>query len=187
MEIPNWFAQTAEPYFRRHLSGKQGMSCLQIGAFAGHATEWLVRDLPNCTVTDVDPWTGSDEDEHRALNWQSVIDAYFDRLLNEIDEQRVLVRRMTSAEFFLRESHDNEYDFIYVDGDHRAQSVLFDAVSAWELLKVGGIMAFDDYEWNGPSDPVLCPKLAIDSFLACYRDRLEVIDRGIQVWVRKRS
>ena len=41
-------------------------------------------------------------------------------------------------------------------------------------------------EAHGPSDPVLCPKLAIDSFLACYRDRLEVIDRGIQVWVRKR-
>lgn len=186
MEIPNWFAQTAEPYFRRHLSGKQGMSCLQIGAFAGHATEWLHEQ--GFTVLDVDTWTGSDENEHRSLDWSRVKREY-DRRVYVAQCRGDVTSVMTTSKTFFKFKLRGEprYDFIYIDGDHRAQSVLFDAVHAWELLKVGGLMAFDDYEWNGPSDPVLCPKLAIDSFLACYRDRLEVIDRGVQVWVRKQG
>ena len=185
MQIPNWFAQTAQPYFERHLAGERGLGVLQIGAFAGHATEWLLKNVPGCWVTDVDPWTGSGEVEHEALDWALVKAAYDSRILPW--RAAVASHRMTSAEFFSsRPPKKAMYDFVYIDGDHRAASVLFDAVHAWEYLRPEGLMAFDDYEWNGPSDPVLCPKLAIESFLACYRDRLEVIDRGIQVWVRKR-
>jgi hypothetical protein len=34
------------------------------------------------------------------------------------------------------------------DGSHRARDVLEDAVLSWPLLKVGGIMLFDDYLWQ---------------------------------------
>ncbi|MFK7974058.1 MAG: hypothetical protein AB8B66_04285 [Rickettsiaceae bacterium] len=43
---------------------------------------------------------------------------------------------------------------------------MFDIVSAWELLKVGGIMIMDDYLWKGYPEARLTPKPAIDGFLS---------------------
>jgi predicted O-methyltransferase YrrM len=40
------------------------------------------------------------------------------------------------------------YDFIYVDGDHTAYGVIKDAIASYECLNVGGIIAFDDYQWS---------------------------------------
>ena len=34
-----------------------------------------------------------------------------------------------------------------MDGSHHARDVLQDAVLAWGLLRPGGYMIFDDYEW----------------------------------------
>jgi len=62
---------------------------------------------------------------------------------------------------------------------------LSDSVLSWDLLKVGGVMAFDDYEWTHPDGDKYAPKLAIDSFLNVYSPYLEEINRGWQIWVRK--
>lgn len=40
------------------------------------------------------------------------------------------------------------FDLIYIDGSHMRLDVLTDAVMAWQLLRVHGILVFDDYEWN---------------------------------------
>ena len=96
---------------------------------------------------------------------------------------------MTSAEFFSSEEAYAEcYDFIYIDGDHRAAAVRDDAVAAWRHLPVGGLIAFDDYEWpEAPADPTQSPRLAIDAFLAVYADKIEVLEIGIQVWIKKKE
>ena len=77
------------------------------------------------------------------------------------------------------------FDFIYLDGSHEAPDVLSDAVQAWPLLKVGGLLAFDDYEWNYFSEPERCPKLAIDAFLAVMNNCYRVLDKTYQVWLEK--
>lgn len=46
----------------------------------------------------------------------------------------------------------NAFDFYYVDGSHVAPDVMADAVLGWRLLKPGGIMVFDDYEWGAYRD-----------------------------------
>ena len=38
------------------------------------------------------------------------------------------------------------YSIIYVDGSHWSKDVLQDTVLAWGLLRVGGVMIFDDYQ-----------------------------------------
>ena len=37
-----------------------------------------------------------------------------------------------------------KYDIIYIDGSHEARDVLEDAVLAYRLLKIGGLLIFDD-------------------------------------------
>ena len=48
------------------------------------------------------------------------------------------------------------FDLIYIDGSHTAADVLTDAVLAFQLLRVGGVMIFDDYLWS------MEPALSVD-------------------------
>lgn len=82
------------------------------------------------------------------------------------------------------------FDFIYIDGSHQAPDVLADAVLAFRLLRVGGVMAFDDYLWaeNLPygKDPIRSPKLAIDAFTNIYTRKLTVLSAPLyQLYMQK--
>ena len=71
------------------------------------------------------------------------------------------------------------FDMVYIDGSHRAPEVLTDAVMSFHLLKIGGIMIFDDYLWHmeaaGAQNPLNMPKPAIDAFLNIFMQKMQVI------------
>lgn len=78
------------------------------------------------------------------------------------------------------------FDFAYIDGDHHAAAVLRDSVLAWELLKPGGVLIWDDYGWTVMPDMVDRPMIAIESFLQCYAPHLQRLEpRGWQAAVAK--
>ncbi len=85
----------------------------------------------------------------------------------------------------LRKLPLNAFDFVYVDGSHRASNVLEDAVLSFRLLKVGGIMIFDDYGWGNHRGTLLHPKPGIDAFLEVYADQLVVLRKEYQVAIKK--
>lgn len=81
-------------------------------------------------------------------------------------------------------------DLIYIDGSHLPKHILEDAVISWKLLKVGGVMVFDDYEWglNGELDDK--PKTGIDAFRFGYQKHYELLDdfnkiNSYQLYVQK--
>lgn len=65
-----------------------------------------------------------------------------------------------------------------MDGSHLAPDVLSDAVLAWNLLKPGGILAFDDYEWKCGGTPLHCPQAGIDAFASVYGPNLHLLRDG---------
>jgi predicted O-methyltransferase YrrM len=71
------------------------------------------------------------------------------------------------------------FDLIYVDGSHTAPDVLSDAVLAFQLLRVGGVMIFDDYLWTMETqryvDPLNLPKTAIDAFTMIFMRKARVL------------
>ncbi len=77
------------------------------------------------------------------------------------------------------------FDIIYIDGCHLALNVLFDAVSAWLLLKPGGLLIFDDYLWETGKPPSQRPQLAIDLFLEFLHGRYDLVSKAYQVILRK--
>ena len=97
------------------------------------------------------------------------------------------------SQLTLRSLPLGSFDIIYIDGSHAKNDVLEDAVLSWRLLKEGGVLIFDDYMWAGHSfnktsnDPVECPKLAIDPFVQCFDEHLEVIHNSRQLIVKKLS
>lgn len=63
-----------------------------------------------------------------------------------------------------------------------AENVLTDAVMSWPLLKVGGVIAFDDYEW-GDGRTLKAPKQAIDAFGHLFAPRLGLLrGGGRKIW-----
>jgi hypothetical protein len=187
VNYPNWFAQTAQYNFEAFLSPLAGqpLHCLQLGAYTGDATEWLMDNIltsPDSILQDVDTWQGSDEEAHETINFEKVYGLYLSRIR---ERDTVYHYRMTTFDFLIKHRSE-QFDFIYVDADHTTVGALLDAELSWPLLKPGGIMAFDDYTWHHASgDPRLAPQVGIDLFLHRHLGDYELLAKNHQVWIRK--
>lgn len=183
---PNWFIY-AKPNFENHLTryrDQPGTRMLQIGAYTGDASLWLVNNIltaPDSHLTDVDTWEGSaGEGIHQQLNWQTIWNIYRTRL----EGKNVHPFRMTSNEYFQFFRPREQFDIIYVDGDHTKDQVSIDAHNAHLALKPGGTLIFDDYEWYGHPDGQN-PRDAIVPFHLAHKNDYEVIAINTQYWLRK--
>lgn len=180
-----WFEITAKANFERFLLPAAGhpMAALQIGAFKGDASVWLLENVlthPDSTLTDVDTWEGSPaESTHDGVDWEDVERLYWERVAPYDD--RCFTRKMPSADFFAFDTM--RYDFIYVDGSHEGLDVLKDGMNAWACLNPGGIIAFDDYTWGQDRPAHLRPHEAIDALLNVLGDQCTLMHRGGQVWI----
>lgn len=186
-KYPNWFAMGAIFNFHKHLNslkGQPNLTFLQLGAYTGDASFWLVRNIltgNDCRLIDVDTWQGSDESVHKSFDWNDVKDVYENKLaFTDI----ITACQMTTTDYLT--NCTDSFDFIYIDGDHTEKMVYSDASLSWPLLKPGAIMAFDDYTWgDGYMSPELTPKPAIDRFLQEKQGQFEMLDINTQVWIKK--
>lgn len=188
MEYPNWFEIGAKFNFEAILTqfkDKPGLDYLQLGAFTGDASVWLLDNvLTNeaTTLTDVDTWAGSNEQAHKSMDFADVEKVYDEKV-----KSRTIKYKMTTLEFFTsEENHPGMYDFIYVDADHTAASALIDAELGWNVLKPNGIIAFDDLQWGIGLPASLTPSLGISLFTERHAPELELIALNTQAWFVKK-
>ena len=188
-KFPDWFSAYAKPNFEKYLiplAGVDNLHFLQLGVYTGDATIWLVDNVltgKDVRLSDVDTWEGSDEDAHEFINFNRVLDYYSHRT-----DHLPLVNSyiMTTTDYLCNSRlRGREYDFIYVDADHTAVGVLLDAELSWPLLKSGGLLAFDDYQWGAHLPASKSPKLGIDLFLERHAGEYELLESGLQVWIRR--
>jgi predicted O-methyltransferase YrrM len=187
------FAKAHGPNFLKwlgHLVGNPRAIGIELGTWRGESAEWLLDKVltdPASRLHCVDTFKGSEEHVLAGIDCSGIHAETMARLkrfgpprvtLHVGESHRVLAARLAGVLPRL-------VDFVYVDAAHDAMNVLRDAVLAFELLAVGGVMIFDDYEWKVMRDEVDRPKMAVDAFLACYARRVEVIGMGWQVALRK--
>ena len=183
---PNWF-DSQKYNFENHLTrfkGKPNLKFLQVGAYTGDASDWLLTSIlldPSSTLTDVDTWQGSDEREHKAMDFDAVYGIY----LNRMDKYENVMSIKGDSSYVLPNLKE-KYDFIYIDGDHTEKAVYRDATNAWPLLKSQGILAFDDYLWGQDVHPSLRPMIAIDNFLQEKQGEYALLSQDYQVWIQKK-
>jgi hypothetical protein len=193
---PTWFAHYAQGYFERHLrplASRAGLRFLQVGAFTGDASLWLLDNIltgPGSVLVDVDTWQGSDEPEHEAFDWRDVERTYDLRTRPYRVSERLIKIVATSDDFFAGAPF-RQFDFAYIDGAHTADQVARDGANAFARLAPGGLLAFDDYQWKSGKGTAHDPGPGIDTFLAGTPDAhiLEGLadDGGLQLWVRRAS
>ncbi len=169
----DWFCGN-EKHFSKYLAHLIDTPCriLEIGCYEGRATVWLLENIathPDATVHCIDVL------EHASFRQNILAARSPEKVRLEIGLSRNLLRLCP----------ENAFDFIYVDGGHRAIEVLEDAVLSFRLLKRNGIMAFDDFKWKDRASQDGTPKLAINAFLRIYKRKITVLMKGYQVWIRK--
>jgi GR25 family glycosyltransferase involved in LPS biosynthesis len=180
-KFPNWFDGDAVSNFNKHLSkfkGKENLNYLQIGAFTGRASVWMLTNVltsDTSKLTDVDPWLPYDQIP-LISDWDSVEQAYDEQIAPYVNKVNKI--KMHSKDW-LESNADNKFDFIYIDGNHSAKGIESDARLSWSMLKVGGIMALDDVFLNGEA------RQANLSFVETVKNKAEIIEDSYQIWLRK--
>lgn len=162
----------------------QPARALEIGCFEGCATTWMLQNIfthPQSTVTVIDTFEGSEE--HAGWIDFSKVRARFEENIQPWKE-RVNIYAGTS-ERVLRQLL-GPFDFVYVDGSHKAADVLTDACLVWPLLAEGGILIFDDYDWHIMPDPLHNPQPGVDAFLSVFIGKYALIAKEYQVVVSKK-
>lgn len=158
-----------------HLIDQPNITGLEIGTFRGDSAEFMCENIfthETARYICVDPFEkGNVEHELAGIDCSTNESFARDRLAPF--KQCQVVREY--SENFLRR-FAGELSVIYCDGRHDALGVLRDAVLSFEALKVGGVLIFDDYAWTTMPRELDRPKIAIDSFLQCYADYIEIID-----------
>lgn len=180
------------------LQNRPDVHGLEVGSYEGMSAMWAIEKIlthPTATITCIDIF-----DDER-------IEATFDRNVIATGTPEKIIKVKGPSEHMLCSFKPNTYDFIYIDGCHLPKWVLSDAVMAWELLKPGGLMIFDDYRhidpkpagsrytginfidtylWNKRGQHRDSPKPAIDAFMEIYEPYFEVVYKGFQVALRKK-
>jgi hypothetical protein len=174
----------------RKFIGSPNLSFLEVGSWEGRATCWLLENIlidESSTITCIDTFQGSMEHEEMGLgNHLQSLEAVFDHNIERTGKTKQVKKLKGLSQGWLSQLPAETFDFYYVDGSHVAPDVLTDAVLGWRLLKEGGIIIFDDYEWDSyRNQPTLHPKLAVDSFLTVFEDQIKPIYQGYQVIVEK--
>lgn len=178
----DWFSNNI-PNFEICMAGlPSNKSFLEIGAFEGRATCWVLEHglSDKGSIVCIDPYEKSDYDPTIDM---PAVEARFWSNIKEATraEQKVSLMRMPSSKALAElATFKNTFDFIYVDGSHAPDDAFADGLGAWKLLNQGGVMLFDDYLY-----PHENTSEGIDRFLDHHKGKYEIIINNYQLAVRK--
>lgn len=185
--IPLWTEQLKE------FKDKKDLQFLEIGVFEGRSAIWLLDNF-DCHITLIDTFQGSEE--HAGMGISS--DGLYDKFLENIEPyiSRTEIIRDTSLKALIGlHCYNMEYkveaynfDCIHIDGSHMSRDVFTDIGLAWDLLKKGGILIADDYNWvkfTHQNAPHKTPKPELDGFLASYKGEYKIEHCDYQLIIRK--
>ncbi|HZF86652.1 MAG TPA: class I SAM-dependent methyltransferase [Burkholderiaceae bacterium] len=199
----DWFDIYARRIWPDLLARLQPARVLEIGSYEGAAVCFLIEQSaaqPSIEIHCVDTWGGGIEHQSAGVDMAAVearflhnVNAAVAGARHTVDVRVHKQRSDLALAQLLTQRGPGSFDFIYVDGSHQAADVLCDAVLAFRLLRVGGVLAFDDYLWAEDlpqgRDPLRCPKPAIDAFVNLHFPKLDILRLPVayQLYVQKRS
>lgn len=191
----DWFSHVEKTWLELVHQTKP-RTILEIGSFEGRSACWMIDTIPaivngGVQLTCIDAW------EHEGRHPPGVgnaprsntVESRFDhnvsravrRAVHPATVRKIRARSIYGLATLLAEGKTGAFDMVYVDGGHSAPDVLADAVLAFRLLRVGGLLIFDDYLWNNavehPNDILWVPKPGIDAFMNVHWHSVRPIAR----------
>ena len=200
-----WFDGAAKDQWEKLIPQIKPKKILEIGSYEGASACYLIQKLAQenpIEIHCIDAWNiemGDDTDyKHYGSNVDmSAVESRFrqntklaiEKVSKKVD---LVVHKGFSDDQLsklLLNGKRNYFDFIYVDGSHLGPDVLCDSVLSFRLLKINGVMAFDDYLWPSANKSLTrIPKLAIDSFINLYSEKINIFNAPLyQIYIKKIS
>jgi predicted O-methyltransferase YrrM len=169
-----------------HLKDKPNVIGMELGTFKGESAEWMLENIftsPESIYYCVDNFKGSEEHHIGKIDCSTLEKDTMERLAGF--QNKIIIKGNSNE---VLRNFDKLLDVAYCDAAHDAMNVLRDSVLVFDLLKVGGILIWDDFLWDVFKDELDRPKIAIESFIKIYSRRLEILEpRGWQIAARKLS
>ena len=178
---------------------------LEIGSFEGASACYIIEKIAaqkNIELHCIDSWRGGSEHQ-RDGNYETNMSDVETRFHHNVQlamkkvkyDVNLSIHKGLSDEILcnlLTQTKGSYFDFIYVDGSHEAPDVLLDALLSFKLLKINGVIAFDDYLWqenpDSTPDVLHSPKIAIDAFTNIYCQKLRIFSAPLwQLYIKKIS
>jgi predicted O-methyltransferase YrrM len=194
----NWFVNHL-PIWRGLFSKYLPERILEVGSFEGRSASYITEECPSLRqLVCIDMW-----EDYTGMH-REFAGVQMSRVEKTFDDNMVVAQRRRSSPIDFRKIKDKSahalatlvaerqtFDLIYIDGSHIASDVLTDAVFAFQLLRLGGVMILDDYLWRdkdtGGKDILHAPKAAIDAFTNIFYKKISVMPCGIpdQIYLEK--
>tara|TARA_B110000285_G_C14955554_1_gene528988 strand:- start:352 stop:924 length:573 start_codon:yes stop_codon:yes gene_type:complete len=139
---------------------------LEIGCAAGDFSDIIIKTLKIEQHYMVDPWiTEGDDLRSQWFSNNNPAEISYNFVLDRFKDKPVTIIREYSKEFLtIAKTNELTFDFIYIDGDHHSVPVYLDLLLSYDLLKPGGILAGDDYNWVSRKTNLQEVKLGVDLF-----------------------
>jgi predicted O-methyltransferase YrrM len=170
-----WFSN--ERGMRKLICKKKGglETIIEVGSWLGASTRFLATQVNSGgKVYAVDTWQGSitevvhQQDPRLPFLYEIFLSNTIQAGLTDV----IVPVRMESLQ--AAEILDVRADLIYIDGDHRAESVYQDILAWYPHLKEGGIFCGDDWTWDSVREGVYRAASELD---------LEVMNNTIMWWL----
>lgn len=180
----DWFSHNIK-FWEVILDTTNPSRILEIGSFEGMSTCYLIDKLAQHRALEIyclDSWEGGIEhigfdmkmherNFHYNTNHSIRCAPYPVRINKRKGNSLVELSKLVVESV-------EPFDLVYIDGSHKTADVFVDAALSFNLLRVGGVMIFDDYKYSPNENSSFeqeqfeHPKNAIDSFALCFGNKL---------------
>ena len=184
INVPIW-----EKYIKSEFLDKENLKLLEIGSFEGLSAVWLMEnvltDKSKGVLYCIDTFQGSME--HQQNPYLDIQNLYQRFLHNTMEYGTQIITLIGESKDILKSSTilTNLFDFIYIDGAHDGINILRDAILSFDILKIGGLLVFDDYIFQFSKAGSNDTARSINNFIQIYANCINVIHIEHQLILRK--
>ena len=144
---------------------------LEVGCYEGLSSFYVLSEYKSVNAFFLDIWDMPNPNSKTLSHNFGLIEKAFDQNLSGFDFKKMKDDSVISMRKLLKENV--HFDFIYIDGSHNGEDILSDAIEAFKILKVNGLMFFDDFLQHD-DNRILQSYVGIDKFLSLYSDYLKI-------------
>ena len=128
---------------------------------------------PGSKIYCVDPWFDYDEyPEYKGV--QDLAWSTFNKNIRNSGSFHKFIVNRGLSDSIVPTFQDEFFDIAFVDGNHETEYVYRDGVNAFNKVKSGGYIVFDDYSKPWPQTVA-----GINQFLEEYKDKINVLMLGL--------
>ena len=179
MHISNWNV------FLTKFKDLSNLNFLEIGTGNGRSGVWMLENIlthstSKLTTVDIqEKWPYQKGRSFKGITLEEDIEISIRENLQPYIDTQKCEYIIQDSKLYLKENKQFEkYDFIYLDGCHEPDYVIYESCLAFQLLKKGGYLLFDDYGWGN------C-RYGIESFLLCFNKQYNLLFKDWQVLLEK--